>query len=233
MKPKTHLQISEKFYSIQGEGKTIGVPAVFIRLGGCNLLCKSDSWICDSIEVWKKSNKVNFEDVLTVEMINALQNGAHLVFTGGEPMLHQNSIFEFIQWYHSVYEKIPFVEIETNGTIVPNYGLIHFVNQWNVSPKLSNSGETLERRFNPSALGQLGATKRAIFKFVVSEEKDIEEIFDYIDYIDRKNIYLMPAGEDQELLNSKRLLVVEMCKKYGFNYSERLHIIIWNEKTGV
>ena len=35
----TKLAISEVFYSIQGEGKTMGIPAVFVRLAGCNLMC--------------------------------------------------------------------------------------------------------------------------------------------------------------------------------------------------
>ncbi len=33
------LAVSEVFYSIQGEGITTGVPSVFVRLGGCNLMC--------------------------------------------------------------------------------------------------------------------------------------------------------------------------------------------------
>ena len=33
------LAISEIFFSIQGEGKTVGIPSVFVRLGGCNLIC--------------------------------------------------------------------------------------------------------------------------------------------------------------------------------------------------
>ena len=60
------LNISEQFYSIQGEGRTVGVPALFLRLQGCNLTCggkktvltgnKQDgaSWRCDTIEVWTK-----------------------------------------------------------------------------------------------------------------------------------------------------------------------------------
>ena len=33
------LKVSEIFYSVQGEGITTGVPAVFVRLSGCNLMC--------------------------------------------------------------------------------------------------------------------------------------------------------------------------------------------------
>ena len=33
------LLISSDFYSVQGEGKSTGVPSYFIRLGLCNLTC--------------------------------------------------------------------------------------------------------------------------------------------------------------------------------------------------
>ena len=67
------LSISEVFYSIQGEGVTMGIPAVFLRLGGCNLLCKSDKWVCDTIEVWQKSKAIEFEDILPEDYIAAGQ----------------------------------------------------------------------------------------------------------------------------------------------------------------
>ena len=63
----SNLVVSEKFYSIQGEGISTGVPAVFLRLAGCNILCKGKGWICDSIEVWKKGVKTEFKDVLSTE----------------------------------------------------------------------------------------------------------------------------------------------------------------------
>lgn len=72
---------------------------------------------------------------------------------------------------------------------------------------------------------------------VVDAENDIKEIFDLIQMIEKtiskKNIYLMPAGETQEKLKKTRLLVAEACKNNFLNYTERAHIVIWNEKTGV
>lgn len=88
------LKVSERFYSIQGEGKTTGVPAYFIRLTDCNLSCGSTqkmlntirrgelaidtntnfhgdlhkqgeaSWTCDSIAVWIKGGEIFFQEIL-------------------------------------------------------------------------------------------------------------------------------------------------------------------------
>lgn len=231
---KDSLVISEKFYSIQGEGATMGIPSVFIRLAGCNLLCKSDSWVCDSIEVWQKGIKTKFEDVLDNDQYYAILDGAHLIFTGGEPLLHQKKIVDFVNWFIANHKFRPFIEVETNGTIVPSKQMCEIVSQWNCSPKLQNSGEPFVRRVVIPALRELNNQDSTIFKFVVSSEGDIFDILaDYGDDIDHSKIVLMPAGETQEKLNITRPIVIEQCLKTGFKYSDRLHIVIWNQKTGV
>lgn len=234
---KQNLVVSECFYSIQGEGRTTGVPAVFLRLAGCNLLCKSEHWVCDSIEVWQKGYKTPFDKVFTSQMIEAFKNGAHLVLTGGEPMLHQTKVLEFLDWFYSFYRFLPYLEIETNGTIMPNEKMLTYLDQINCSPKLENSGEPIQKRFKKKVLQTISNHKNHFFKFVVDTENDIKEIFDLIQMIEKtiskKNIYLMPAGETQEKLKKTRLLVAEACKDNFLNYTERAHIVIWNEKTGV
>jgi organic radical activating enzyme len=35
----SHLKVSELFYSIQGEGRYMGVPSIFLRTYGCNFTC--------------------------------------------------------------------------------------------------------------------------------------------------------------------------------------------------
>ncbi|MEY4571373.1 MAG: Cellulophaga phage phiSM, partial [Bacteroidota bacterium] len=77
------LPVSEVFYSIQGEGQTMGVPAVFLRLGGCNILCQSKHWVCDTIEVWRKSKSTAFDEILSEEFTKRIiEDGAHLIITG-------------------------------------------------------------------------------------------------------------------------------------------------------
>jgi organic radical activating enzyme len=233
-KKKSNLVISEKFYSMQGEGQTIGVPAIFIRLAACNILCKSESWICDSIEVWKKGTKTEFENVLSDYEISLLRRGAHLIWTGGEPLLHMKKINEYLDylWLNEMFR--PTMEIETNGTLPINDTLFRQLDYINCSPKLHNSGVEFEKRVNLDVISQINEHQNSIFKFVISNKSDLDEIHqDYGGIIDHKKIVLMPAGETQEKLNETRPKVVEAALEHGYRYSDRLHIIIWNQKTGV
>lgn len=229
------LIVSEVFYSLQGEGQTIGIPSVFLRLGGCNLLCEGSGWRCDTIEVWQKAKAKEFTSIINAAQMERLKDGAHLVITGGEPLLHQSSIVDYLDYIRRVYKCVPIIEVETNGTIIPTDELLTLVDYWNVSPKLQSSGAgSYDNRVNDVALAKiLRYGKDKIFKFVISAKEDIWEVWDDYELIPKKNIMFMPAGDTQELLNITRPMVVEACKEFNVQYSERLHIVIWNKKTGV
>lgn len=229
------LIVAEVFYSVQGEGQTVGIPAVFLRLAGCNLLCKSDTWVCDTIEVWQKGRARIFEQVLNEEQVYRLANGAHLVITGGEPLIQEVAIIDYLNWFREKHRFTPTIEIETNGTIIPGKILLDKVDYWNVSPKLTNSGMPFNRRVNEAACTTIQTFGRnKIFKFVVSKEEDLAfDIDDEYKFIKKENIMLMPAGDSVENLADVRVVVVEICKNYGYRFSDRLHISLWNKKTGV
>ena len=237
--------ISEVFYSIQGEGKTVGIPSVFVRLGGCNLMCggmgtqfdkelhNGAEWRCDTVEVWMNGGAMLVEDVLHQECIEAIEKGAHIVLTGGEPMMQQKALEEFINYIKDEIVDEPYIEVETNGTIMPSDFLLEEVSLWNCSPKLSNSGNDKALAYKPEVIEVLNKF-HTIFKFVVNTKKEWHEIgYLYMPIIDRDKVYLMPAGENQELLNENKLNVVELAKKECVNFTTRLHIEIWNKKTGV
>jgi 7-carboxy-7-deazaguanine synthase len=239
------LAVSEVFYSIQGEGATMGKPSVFVRLGGCNLMCggmgtqfdgelhNGATWRCDTVEVWMQAKSKLFKDILPDDCLDAIINNAHLIITGGEPTMQQERVVEFIRWIRELINPNVFVEIETNGTIAPSEELQNEVQLFNVSPKLSNSGNDKSQTLNTKAIGVFNKTN-SIFKFVVSDKKDYNEIIeDYSNLIDRERIYLMPAGENQKLLNQTKQYVAELCIRENFNFSTRLHIEIWDKKTGV
>jgi len=238
------MRVSEYFYSIQGEGRNMGLPSYFIRLSGCNLLCGGKgtikdkklhdgaTWRCDSIESWIKGEKYS-NDILIkkLEELESLKN-RNIIFTGGEPLMQQMQIMAFIE---SVKDYKCTFEIESNGTIKPELFLIEKILQWNISPKLSNSGMPKNRRINTDSLDAFSSIG-ADFKFVVSKEEDIDEIYwDFLRPFNIKsdNVYLMPAASDIKDLQKMSILVADLCKKLNCKFSNRLHIQIWNQKTGV
>ncbi len=130
------LKISEHFYSIQGEGASVGVPAYFIRLQGCNLMCGGPNaqlmkegkatWWCDSELIWRSGNDVTVIDLISSwqkdDILDRILSGQiHLVWTGGEPTLpkHVQAITEAMHTLNDMYPQNDiYNEIETNGTIV-------------------------------------------------------------------------------------------------------------------
>ncbi len=235
--PADKLPVSEMFYSIQGEGRFAGCPALFIRLKYCNLGC---SW-CDTRFTWD-SDKIEAGELLTNYEItekaikltgkrNDIMPSIHVVITGGEPMLHQLKIPKLI----SIMKKNGFAifEIETNGMYVPTDEMKEAISWWNCSPKLTNNG--LDKRVNivPEALRVISDTKRADFKFVVRNSEDITELEnDYMKYIPKENIMLMPEGWTVRKQKESMPWVMKICREKGLRFSPRLHILSWNNARG-
>jgi 7-carboxy-7-deazaguanine synthase len=236
-KPETgQVWLSETFYSVQGEGKYAGVPAVFLRTQGCNLLCR---WPCDTIPVWKEGKLYRYEELYKhwegKKWIRSFRRGAHLVLTGGEPMERQEEIAGFLAYLKNKGSR-PFIEVETNASISPKPTFDSFVHHYTCSPKLSNSGMPLARRRRVEVIKRFVADERAVFKFVVDVESDLKEMMD--DYakpfgIEPHRIYLMPEATSVEELREKSKWLVENCKENAFNYSPRLQVLIWDLLTGV
>lgn len=244
------LTVSEAFFSFQGEGKTMGVPSVFIRLAGCNLMCggvgtekdgklhNGAKWRCDSIEVWRKGKSFTPEELVKkldsdFSFTLKLRAGAHLIITGGEPMLQQEGIINFLSYLQRVYAIIPYIEIETNGTIAitEKFHLIGINKQFNVSPKLSNSGESINNRRLLREYIQINSQ----FKYVVANEEDLREVNHEITKysIPVSKVWLMPAASDRDRLHALQQWVLQSALEIGCNYSHRLHIEIFNQRTGV
>ena len=246
------INVSESFYSIQGEGIFTGVPAIFLRLMGCNLTCggvntiksgKCDTkakWRCDTIEVWTTGKKVSFEDLCnhweTLGWINVLERGAHLIITGGEPLLQSHALSDFLYFFRQKYAFIPFIELETNGTLITPRKLHTCIRHYNVSFKTSNSGMPITRCLQNKAATFFASLSNCTYKFVVSSKHDIQEIFDtYIDSLKLTlaQVCFMPGADSRLSLQKLEPKLIEWCKNIGVRYSTRLHIAVWNQKTGV
>lgn len=247
------INVSEIFHSVQGEGNTMGKPSVFLRLQACNLMCGGQgtekdqelhdgaTWRCDTIETWLEGNGWKVDDLvehLHMKYAKDFLQGSQLVITGGEPMLQQHLFYPLVSALEEELKKEIRVEVETNGTVDPEH-VQDIVDQFNVSPKLSNSGMPKRRRIQEKPLEHLVKLcneNQAIFKFVATRQSDVQEIIDsYIQPfgMPAEKIWLMPGCFNQDQFKEVAPLVAKMCKDYGFHFSSRLQINLWNETTGV
>ncbi len=207
----------ELFYSLQGEGASLGTPAVFIRLAGCNLRC---SW-CDTSYSWAEGVEQS-----TAELVERIRQFPcqHLVITGGEPLLQQEGIAELLAALPDYS-----VEIETNGTVTPSDYLLERVSQWNVSPKLRHAQQ--KDALNHAVLALFASLPHAWFKFVMQRPDDWNEVAELL--LPKKRIILMPCARTREQLREARLALAELCIEQGVRYGDRLHLELWDSKKGV
>ena len=228
--------VSEIFAGLQGEGQSLGIPSVFIRLAGCNLNCK---W-CDTKEVWKHGTSMSVAEVTAEVLAKSLSlsllasHRTHLVITGGEPLMPHNEE-ALLKLFAKIKEAVgtkPFIEIETNGTYWLSEALQEWVAQVNCSPKLANSGAAASDRYVPFALHKLAALSSTTFKFVVSKLADVIEIKEHYGMIPADRIILMPAGKNRRELLKNSAAVWELAMKYGFRATTRLQMIAYNNKHG-
>jgi len=232
------------FYTIEGEGEHIGKPSVFMRLSMCNLTCKgfasSDSPNgCDSFVSWTVKNRMTYSEVFDMITQNGyqcrLRDGAIWKITGGEPLIQQKALLELVDQYIFRFGYVPRIDFETNATIIPDQQWIDWKATFTTSPKLSNNGDPVEKRYKPEVL-KWHAQRRSGFKFVVSSENEVNEILEkYVSDCDvpRDRIWLMPCCGSRLEHSEKAHIVAELCKKHNFNFSPRLQLVIWDKALKV
>jgi organic radical activating enzyme len=216
------LRVSEVFASVQGEGASVGTPSTFVRLQGCSVGC---TW-CDTKYSWAAGGgRETTLDTLLAEV--AALGCENVVVTGGEPLEHP-AFAALVTGLKAAGHRI---EVETAGTLIPPHV---DVDQWNVSLKLAHSGVAAAVRLRAEAIAafrELGAW----FKFVVATGHDVEEVLaiQAACGLASSRILLMPLGMQRAEQQARMPLVIEWCRRHGFRFSPRLHILVWGPKRGV
>lgn len=228
------MRISELFYSIQGEGKLVGVPSVFIRASGCNLRC---TWCDTPYASWNPEGRDWPIDDIVREV--ATYNARHVVLTGGEPMIMP----DVVELCEALKRQGHHLTIETAATVFKN--IPHDLAS--LSPKLSNS-TPLDRdggrfaashdrlRLNVPVIQQfIDAGSAFQLKFVVADEHDLAEIVELLSKLHHwspADVLLMPEGVDIETLASRKDWIADVCKRTGYRYCPRLHVELFGNTRG-
>ena len=227
----TSLIVNECFgATLQGEGPSTGRLCGFVRLGRCNLACD----FCDERQTWDWSR---FDPAVelteqSVDEVMAKLDGMGIemvVVTGGEPLLQQRALVPLLGL---IKQRGWSVEVETAGTLAWTQPL-ELVDQFNVSPKLANSGNPLERRYKPDVLRAFEKDGRAIFKFVVTAPEELDEVAAIVDECGLSDIWIMPEGTDAETLLARQRELLPAVIERGWNLTTRLHILLWGDRRGV
>lgn len=232
------LLISELFGpTLQGEGPRAGTPAAFVRLSECNLHC---SW-CDTPYTWdwarhERKGEQRLMAVADVAAAVAQLEVPLCVITGGEPMLQRASVAALCGSLR-LLSSAPVIEIETNGTVPPLDGPDGWPDAFNVSVKLSTNRADSERvRIRPRAIEALLATRRAVFKFVITGEveRDATEVAILCERfaIPRETVWLMPEGTHPGRIYAGAQRLAPICIAHGWHLSTRLQIMLWGSARG-
>ena len=227
------MRIAEIFYSIQGEGRLLGVPSVFIRTSGCNLRCV---WCDTPYTSWKPEGQDRKLDEILGEAKR--RPTRHAVVTGGEPLLSH----EIEELTRRLKRDGFHITIETAATIFKPVQC----DLMSLSPKLSNStpwkrdrGRFAQmhegHRLNLPVIQQFVDRYDYQLKFVADRKKDfseIEEILGKLKNVNRDRVLIMAQGRTKKELRKRTPWIVQLCKKHGFRYTPRLQIELFGNQRG-
>lgn len=206
------LEVVDIFSTIQGEGPYAGVPAVFVRLAGCDLQCPR----CDTN--YTVGRRMLVVDDLVGEIIDKHAAAQLIVFTGGEPF-RQNLTPILVALNDLDYVT----QVETNGTLFPT-GVPHTIV---CCPKTS--------RVHESMYSMVKA-----WKYVVEEGK-IDPVDGLPTsslgmnqrparppaYFDRMQIYVQPLDTGDKDFNSSHVAAaVDVCNRFGYRLSLQQHKLL-------
>ncbi len=227
--------VSEIFYSIQGEGELTGVPSVFVRTSGCNLRC---NWCDTAYASWEpEGRELAVDEVLRqVEAFPA----AHCVLTGGEPMIAKG-IHELAR---GLRQRGKHITIETAATVPPE-GID--CDLASLSPKLANSApdhrlpaawrrKHEDLRLQPEVVREWIRRYPYQLKFVVASAADLPEIQALLKSLNQPippaKVLLMPEGISAEAIKARSPELIEICKRHGYRYCDRLHVKLFGHRRG-
>lgn len=206
-----HLDIVEIFPTLQGEGPYVGWPAVFVRLGGCNLACE----FCDT--EFENYQNLSVEKIIE-EVVKLAKNDENevvrklVVITGGEPLRQP------VERFCEELAKLGFfVQIETNGTL---FRTLPEEIKIICSPKITNGKYHAIRS---DLLARIDA-----FKFIISRtDKNYCDVVEVGQSSFQIPVYVQPMDEYDEMKNRENLkYAVDLCQKRGYLLSLQVHKIL-------
>ena len=209
----TTLNITEIFYSLQGEAKEVGIPTVFVRLTGCPLRCN----YCDTAYAFKGNNPLSIQHILDEV---AQYNTRYVCVTGGEPMAQSNCLKLLDSLIDSGYK----VSMETSGSIdiAPVNNKVSIV----MDIKTPSSTEEHQNRYENLPI----LKSKDQLKFVIASRSDFDWCTEILDNHEvESEILFSPVYES---LKPVELADWILEKKLNVRLQVQLHKLLWGDQKG-
>lgn len=204
----TRLEVKSIFKTIQGEGIFVGSPAIFIRLGGCNLACNFCDTEFEDFELVDIDKILNKAESLALNSKNEKSINL-VVITGGEPMRQPIELL-----CQKLLDRDFKVQIETNGTLYRSLPKGVFII---CSPK---AGKTGYSKIREDLLPQISAVKFIVAKNIL-EYGIIPEVGQTAYNIP---VFVQPMDQnDQKLNDENNELAVKLALESGARLSLQTH----------
>lgn len=210
------LRITEIFYSLQGESRTVGFPTVFVRLTGCPLRCH----YCDTEYAFHGGKTLALEDILETV---ASYKPRFVCVTGGEPMAQPNCITLLTKLCDAGYE----VSLETSGAM--DLADVDSRVSKVVDLKTPASGEVEKNLYSNINL----LTDNDQVKFVICDRADYQWAkfkLDEFQLTEKAGEVLFSPSFEQ--VDSKLLAEWILADNLTVRMQLQLHKLIWGDKPG-
>lgn len=209
------LRITEIFYSLQGESRSVGIPTVFIRLTGCPLRCN----YCDTTYAFQGGEWMDIEMVLASAKV---YNTSFVTVTGGEPLAQKNCLELLTRLCDSNYS----VSLETSGALDVSEVDNRVVKVMDL--KTPGSGECERNLLNNIDY----LTDNDQLKFVICDRKDYEwskTMIDKYQLATRCEVLISPC---HGVMNAADLADWVLKDQLPVRFQLQLHKILWGEEAG-
>jgi 7-carboxy-7-deazaguanine synthase len=210
------LRITEIFYSLQGEARTVGRPTVFVRLTGCPLRCQ----YCDTAYAFSGGMTYQLGDILKEVQRYRTR---YVTVTGGEPLAQPNCLPLLTQLCNAGYE----VSLETSGAM----------DVAGVDPRvikvldLKTPGSLEMYRNLESNIALLG--KQDQVKFVICDQEDYQwakaQVAEFGLEGRVSDVLFSPSNEE---LEARDLAEWILADQLDVRLQVQLHKYLWNNEPG-
>jgi 7-carboxy-7-deazaguanine synthase len=210
------LRITEIFYSLQGETRTLGLPTVFVRLTGCPLRCG----YCDTEYAFSGGERMTFSTIL--DQVKSY-TPRYVTVTGGEPLAQPDCWPFLTQLCDAGYE----VSLETSGAIDMT-GVDARVSKV-MDLKTPGSGELARNRYENIEL----LNRHDQVKFVICDKQDYEWArlqLDQLQLTERVDDVLFSPSFGQQ--NATELAEWILRDRLPVRFQLQLHKLLWNDAAG-